>query len=60
MSIRSLAYQQSVFERYYNSEVYPQDGGENQPERNYATVTLYILEVIKYRATEFDSAVQVL
>jgi len=45
MSIRPLAYQyKSVFKRYCSnqhfSEVFPQDGGENQPERNYVTVTL--------------------
>jgi len=33
--------------RYYSnqpfSEVYPQNGGENQPERNYVTATLCIV-----------------
>jgi len=51
MSLPSLAYQQSVFKRFYSnqhySEVYLQDGGENQLEWNYATETLCILHQTK-------------
>ena len=46
MSTRSLTCQKRVFKRYHSdkhfSQFYLQDGGKNQLERNYATVTLSI------------------
>jgi len=46
MSIWSVTYQQRVFKHYHSgkhfSKFYLQDGGKNQPQQNYVTVTLCI------------------